>query len=199
MKKLKHILIYILLGYAAMYATIWLHELGHAMVYHHYDCKEDVFNFTVPFHFGNANPYPIDWAQAKSLSLKQDFYVSIAGVVVNIVLGLLSWLVLFNFGKGIRSTWLKFFITTFAIAHFAEACSYLTLSNVYAVSDMIGVQAYDSAIQIPLFFVGLILVYILIFLIKDAPVDWRRGLTTYAMISILMMGGLRFYFTYLNV
>jgi len=195
MKKLKHILIYILLGYAALYATIWLHELGHAIVFHHYDCKENVYDFKVPFHFGNANPYPINWEKAKSLSLKQDFYVSIAGVVVNIVLGLLSWLVLFVFGQKMRSRWLKFFITTFAIAHFSEACSYLTVSNVYAVSDMIGVQAYDSAIQIPLFFVGLILVYILIFMIKNAPVDWRRGLTTFTLISVLMMGGLRLFFT----
>ena len=195
MKKLKHILIYILLGYAAMYATIWLHELGHAMVYHHYDCKENVYDFKVPFHFGNANPYPIDWEKAKSLTLKQDFYVSIAGVVVNIVLGLLSWLVLFGFGKKTRFRWPKFFITAFTIAHFAEACSYLTISNIYAVSDMIGVQAYDSAVQIPLFFVGLILVYILIFLIKDSPKEWQRGLATYSMISILMMGGLRLFFT----
>jgi len=182
-----------------MYSTIWLHELGHATVYHHFGCKENVLDVTVPFHFGNANPYPIDWEVAKSLTLKQDFYVSIAGVVVNIVLGLLSWLMLFNFGKKMRSNWLGFFVTSFAVAHFAEACSYLTLSNVYATSDMIGVQAYDSAVQIPLFLVGLILVYILIFLIKNAPMEWRRGLIMYALISILMMSGLRFYFTYLNV
>ncbi len=199
MKKLKQISIFILLGYLAMYSTIWLHELGHAMVYHHFDCKENVFDVTVPFHFGNANPYPIDWEQAESLTLKQDFYVSIAGVGMNIVLGLLSWLVLFNFGKKMRSNWLGFFVTTFSIAHFAEACSYLTLSNVYAVSDMIGVQAYNSAVQIPLFLVGLVLVYVLTFLIKDAKVEWRRGLTFYSLISILMMGGLRYYFTYLNV
>jgi len=196
MKKLKQVLIYILLGYAAMYATIWLHELGHAMVYHHFGCKENVFDFTVPFHFGNANPYPIDWEKAKSLTLKQDFYVSIAGVVVNIILGLLSWVVLFNFREKMGWRWLKFFITVFTIAHFAEACSYLTISNVYPVSDMIGVQMYNSAVQIPLFFIGLILIYILIFLIKNAPMDWRKGLANYAMISILMMGGLRFYFTY---
>lgn len=193
MKKLLKILPYILLAYAAMYSTIWLHELGHSLAYHYFECKQDVLNFYVPAYFANANPYPVDEAKSATLASWQYFYISLAGIAMNLLLALGIWLILQSNLK--FTPLLYFFIIMFLLSNLLEVATYLTISNIYPLSDMIAVQQYNPILRIPLFLLGLLLMYGIITLIMNAPKTWQKGMTIFSMVAALAMGGLRLLFT----
>ncbi len=193
MKQLLKIFTYALLAYTAMYSTVWLHELGHSLAYHYFDCKEDIINLYVPVHFANANPYPVNEEKVAALESWQDFYVSMAGIMANLLLALGGWVLLQTKIK--KHLLFYFFIIMFLLSNLLEAATYLTISNIYPLSDMIGVQNYNPMLRIPLFTLGLLLVYGIIALITSAPENWRRGMIIFSITSTLAMGGLRLLFT----
>lgn len=196
MKNLIRVLPYILLGYSAMYITILLHELGHSLAYHYFGCKNDIWNLYVPAHFANANPYPINEVKAATLEHWQQFYISLAGIAMNIVLALFSWFLLnIKIIKNLRL--LYFFILFFLLSNLLEAATYLTISNIIPLSDMIGVQQYNPTLRIPLFLLGLLLVFAIVSLIANAPETWRRGIIFFSIATALSMGGLRLLFTFI--
>lgn len=197
MNKLARIFPYILFAYGAMYAAIWLHELGHSFAYYYFDCKENVLHLYVPIYFANANPYPINETKATSLEAWQQFYISLAGITVNLLSAIFTWLlmILISF-KYFR--FLYFFLLFFLLSNLLEAATYLTISNIYPLSDIIGVQQYSPLSRIPLFFLGLLLVFSISSLIANAPHSWQGVMTIFSIISALAMGGLRLLFTIIN-
>jgi len=194
MNKLMRIIPYIVLAYSAMYATIWLHELGHSLAYHYFDCKEDLFNLHVPVYFANSNAYPVNETKEASLDDWQQFYISVAGIMTNLLVAIFTWLVIIIIPVK-RFRWLYFFLLFFLLSNLLEAATYLTISNIYPLSDMIGVQQYSPLSRIPLFFLGLLLILAIISLIANAPRAWRRGMTIFSIATALSMGGLRLLFT----
>jgi hypothetical protein len=194
-EKIVSTLAYIILAYIAMYVAIWMHEIGHATAYNYYGCKANILDVQVPFYFGNANPYPIDMSATKLLTTYQGFIISIAGIFVNLLIGsIIYWLVLKN--KALKiSKWTLFFLIVFSLSHFAEAFSYLTISNIYPVSDMIGVNRFSMVVQILLFILGIAVFFVLKSIINFTSKIWRKGLLMFVIVSIISMGGLRLFFT----
>ena len=192
MKKLWHVLPYILLAYAALYGAIWLHELGHSIAYYYFDCKSDLLHLHVPAHFANANPYPINETRTATLESWQQFYISMAGIGMNIVLALGTWLlsqIPFDTPR-----LLHFFGSFFLLSNLIEAATYLTVSNIYPTGDLLEVHRYNPALCLPLLFLGLLLIYAIVALVAKAPRPWQRSMVIFSIIAALCMSGLRILF-----
>ncbi len=192
MKKLWRVLPYILLAYAALYSTVWLHELGHSLVYYYFDCKSDLLHLHVPAHFANANPYPINEMRAAALENWQQFYISIAGIGMNVVLALGTWL-LSQIPLGTHRL-LHFFGSFFLLSNLVEVATYLTISNIYPTGDLFEVHRYNPALYLPLLFLGLLLVYAIVALVATSPRPWQRSMIIFSSITALCMSGLRIFF-----
>lgn len=173
---------YIFLGYLALYWTIWLHELGHSYMYKKYGCKKESFiKVKVPFTLFFSTPEPIDSEKAKSLNKKQIFYISIAGVMVNIILGIICGLSLIIFP--ITSEANLILLYSFAVFNFTEAATYLVINNLSLASDMKGVADYNPKLRIPAFFIGLASIASIVYLLYTAPLTIAKPI---AVISVLI-------------
>ena len=180
-----------LLAYAATYATIWLHELGHALVFRYFGCKPDLFDLHVPLHFGAASPDPLDAVCVAALNNLQLFLASMGGVAANLLLAAVGFL---GLGRRHPGGWAAWLFSVFVLANLTEAASYLTLSNIRPVGDMIAVQNYCPALRLPLGLVGLGLVLCLIHFLKAVPNKWQRGLTIFCCVMAACMVGMRLVF-----
>jgi len=189
--KLFPIIAFPVLAYAATYTTIWLHELGHALVYRYFGCKPELFNLYVPLHFGAAGPEPLDAMCVAGLSLFQLFLASMGGILANMVLAAGGFEVLRRLPAG---SWIAWFFSVFVLANLTEAASYLTLSNIRPLGDMIAVQDYCPALRLPLGLLGLGLALCIVHLLRFVPEKWRVGLTIFCCIMAACMVGMRFVF-----
>ncbi len=196
MKTLLRILILILSGYSALYVTIWLHELGHALVFRRVGCNPLLWDVDVPWHFGNANPGPIDPVCLERLSSEALFYGSMGGVLVNLVMAVLVYAVLSTARSlpDLIRNWLLFF----GLAHLVEVTTYFTISNIVPLSDMLGVQAYEPMLRLPLFLAGLVMIGLIWQWVRRSPPAMVPVLGWYCTCSALSMGGLRLFFTVFN-
>ncbi len=167
------LLIYILIGYVALYSVIWLHEVGHGIMYAKYKCKENPFKVHVPFYLFFSTPKPVDVDKAKMLSLKQIYNVGIGGIVVNLLFGIPIFIILLL--VDFENTLLMYFIFSFALFHLVEAASYMVISNIFLSSDMVLVQQYNPKLRIPIFILGLLIVGLIIYMIIICPESWRLG------------------------
>lgn len=187
------IFIYLLIGYLALYSVIWLHEVGHGIMYAKYKCKENPFKVHVPLYLFFSTPRPVDEKKANMLSPKQDYHVSIVGILVNLLFGvpIAIVLLLMNFDYNL----LVFFLFSFALFHLVEAASYLVISNIFLSGDMESVIQYNPKLRIPFFIIGLFIVGLIIFMLINCPENWRLGFIIVIVIITLSMGLGRFIFT----
>ncbi|SES44492.1 hypothetical protein [Psychrobacillus sp. OK032] len=185
--------LYFIVGYCALYLVIWLHEVGHGIVYAKYKCKDNPFKVHVPFYLFFSTPQPVDEKKAQTLNSKQYFNIGIAGIIVNLLFGIpVSFLILtIEFNNSI----LIFFFYSFALFHLVKAASYLTISNIFLASDMITVQNYKPKLRIPLFLIGIFIVVLIIFMLIKSPDSWRLGYIISIIIMILCMGLGRIFFS----
>lgn len=181
----------VLLAYSATYVTIWLHEWGHALAYRCFGCKPDLLDLHVPWHFAAASPDPLDAECAADLGAYQSFQASMGGIAVNMLLAVAVFILLRRFQMGIWASW---WFSVFVLANLTEAASYLTLSNVRPLGDMIAVQEFCPALRVPLGMLGLGLILCIIHLIKQLPANWRLGLSVYCIVMAACMVGMRFVF-----
>ncbi|MDX1911905.1 MAG: hypothetical protein SFV22_10490 [Saprospiraceae bacterium] len=180
-----------LLAYSATYATIWLHELGHALVFRHFGCKPDLFDLYVPFHFGAASPEPLDAACVAALNHPQLFFASMGGILANLALSAGGYWAL---QQKVGGTWVAWFFSVFVLANLTEAASYLTLSNIRPMGDMLAVEAYCPALRLPLGLLGVGLALCILHFLKTVPEKWRVGLGIFCAVMAACMVGMRFVF-----
>ena len=185
--------LYFLVGYGALYVVIWLHEVGHALVYSKYNCKENPFNVHVPFYIFFSTPQPVNIEKAKYLTKKQDFHVGIAGIMMNLFFGLPLAVLLLN--TDIQTSLFLFFISSFTLFHLVEAATYLTISNLFLSSDIVSVQRYKPILRIPLFIIGLGIIALIIMMVIKSPETWRVAYIASIFILVLCMVLGRFFFT----
>ena len=185
--------LYFLVGYGALYVVIWLHEVGHALVYSLYNCKENPFNVHVPFYLFFSTPQPVNIEKAKYLTSKQDFHVGIAGIMMNLFFGLP--LAVFLLNTDFQTSLFLFFIYSFTLFHLVEAATYLTVSNLFLSSDIVSVQRYKPILRIPLFIIGLGMIALIIILVIKSPAVWKITyiVSIFVMLSCMVIG--RFLFT----
>ena len=182
----------ILIAYSALYSAIWLHELGHALVFQAYGCNEYLLVVVVPWHFANANPGPLDPDCLNALSTESLFLGGMGGIMMNILLAISTYFFWKQTAAGPLRQWLLFF----GISHLLEVATYLTISNILPMSDMISVQEYEPLLRIPLFLAGVLMIWLIIRWIRQAPVPLKPALGWFSLCTALSMGGLRLVFTY---
>ena len=185
-------LLYSLVGYSALYLVIWLHEVGHGLVYSKYNCKENPFNVHVPFYLFFSTPQPVNIENAKSLTKRQKFHIGMAGIAVNLFLGVPIALILLN--TDFQTSLLLFFIYSFALFHLVEAVTYLTISNLFLSSDMVTVQQYKPKLRIHLFIIGLVISALIIMMVIESPIEWRIPyiVSIITMVACMVLGRLMF-------
>lgn len=194
MQKIFHTVLYILVGYLAMYTAVWLHELGHSVVFYFHQCKEHLFELSVPLHFANANPGQVDMACVNRMPSEMQVLAGMGGILINLLIGIpgSTWIRRASFEK---RPIVYFFFLFFVLAHLTEAFSYMTLSNIIPLSDIQSLEAYAPWLRIPVFVAGIWVGYKILELFKEAESSLRRAMIWYTTFSMLAMGGLRLFYT----
>lgn len=188
---------YIILGYLALYWTIWLHEIGHSYMYKKYGCKKESFlKVTVPFYLFFSTPMPVDEEKASHLTKKQVFNVNIAGVTVNMFIGVISTIVLsfVTITNEINLTLLYFF----AVFNLTEAATYLVINNIFLASDMKGIASYNQKLRVVAFIIGILALAAIIYLINIAPILIVTPLAVSSISIALLMSVARIFFELKN-
>ncbi|MEZ5031152.1 MAG: hypothetical protein R2787_07115 [Saprospiraceae bacterium] len=80
----------------------------------------------VPWHFGNANPGPLDPVCLDALSTESLFLGGMGGIMMNILLAISTYFFWKQTAAGPLRQWLLFF----GISHLLEVATYLTISNI---------------------------------------------------------------------
>jgi len=185
--------VYFILGYIALYSVIWLHEVGHGMVYAKYKCKDNPFDVHVPLYLFFSTPNPVNREKAsKILSHRQISYVGMGGIAVNIIFGIPSFILLvyLNFPESI----FYYFLFSFSLFHLVEAAAYLVISNIFLSSDMLLVHQYKPILRIPLFIIGLVIIGLISFMIMNGPESWRLSfvIAIFLMTACMVIGRIIF-------
>lgn len=180
------LIFYLFLGYAALYLVIWMHEVGHGFMYKYYGCKENAFKVSVVPYLFFSTPLPIDIEKAGKLKAKENFYVGMAGIAVNLIFGIPLFVVFMRIG--FKSNIIFFFFYTFALLHLVEAASYLCVGSVLISSDMITLQDYKPWLRVPAFLLGILTSITIGIMIVRTPYNFKAGYTAAALLCIICMG-----------
>lgn len=190
------IFIDLIVGYCALYAVFWLHEVGHGVVYAKYRCKKNPFRVHVPLHMFFSTPMPVDREKAKNLGCKQNFHVGIGGMAANLLFGVPIAFILL--AGDFRPSIVYFFFYTFALFHLVEAASYMVINNLLLAGDMLTVQAYKPALRLPFFLAGLAVAALTGIMLVESPSGWRAGYLAAAAVLTLNMCTGRYLFARKN-
>ena len=177
-------IISIFISYIALYLVIYLHEVGHALLYHRYGCKERWYKVTVKPYLFFSTPLPIDTGKARLLSKKQHVFISSAGVIVNLLFAIISLLILYSLNP---NYYINLFLYQFSSLHLGEAISYLVVGNIYLVSDMETIAMLKPILRPFGFIFGLFALVMYTLLIIHIPEEYKLIVILYNIISILCM------------
>lgn len=186
-------LVYVVLGYAALYSVIWLHEVGHAFFYQLYGCKRCFLHVTVKPYLFFSTPRPVDEELAGHLPPRRDLVVSYGGIGVNLAAALVTGVILSQMGK--IHPFLHFFLLQFLTLHLAEMVSYLVIGNLYLVSDMKNISDICPRLRIVNFCIGLLICVPYFAIFWRIPEVFFPVILFYNAVTILCMGIGRVIFT----
>jgi len=194
--------------YVALYLSIWMHEVGHALAYWEFGCKENPWKVRVPFYLFGSTPAPVDEACANRLNSSQQLVVAVSGVVVNCLFGILALLVVLFIGALKTIPLLYVFMYFFALSHLLEATSYLVINSLFLGSDMTLMMEHAPKSRWPILIVAsLTLLPAIALLVREAPrlgyalfgtdvVDstWRLSVAILSVFIMVIMGVARVLF-----
>ncbi len=191
MGKYVNLSLYVVITYLALYACIWLHELGHAAVFFFYDCKATLFNLNVPYHFAGASPDPLLPEKVKLLQPYQLSLAALGGILFNF---LFAFPTVWMCGRYNLNPILKWFLLVFALSHLTEAFGYLTLCNLYPLGDVYEVSISTPLLRFPLFFIGMLVGYATYKTIRQTEIQLQRRLWIYCCTMLGVTVLMRFLF-----
>lgn len=122
-----------LLFVAALYPTVWLHEIAHSIVAYSFGCKENWWSTDITPYLYRSFGGDIDYACLTNAHVFATAAVDTAGVVANLA-AMGSALLISTASRGM---WLKAWLLSFAAMNHIEAFSYLTVNVFLPRSDMI--------------------------------------------------------------
>lgn len=122
------------LCYATLWLVVWLHEVGHGLLYRLFGCKRNPLRVQTPPWLLFSSPAPVDRERADQLPPRKAALIHYGGVFANVLCALAVWLVL-RFGAA-ESRWLLLFLWSFLTLHLNEAACCLLLGSLYPADDM---------------------------------------------------------------
>ncbi len=191
-----HWIIYFVLGYAALFAVVWLHELGHSICHCAFGCKKGWLHVQVKPYIFFSTPGPVDAEKYQALSPAKRALSAYGGVIANLFWSILCGVLLLAVKPGNGS--LSFFLWMFLTLHLSEIVSYLLIGSLYLVSDMAIVAGEYPRLRIPNFLLGALLTAVYIVVLGNVPSDFQWLVILWNLITILSMCGGRIAFSLLH-
>lgn len=185
----------ILISYISLYLVIYLHEVGHAIFYYKYGCKDNWWQVTVKPYLFFSTPLPVDIEKARLLSKKQNIFVASGGIIVNLISAVISFLIL---KMADQNYYINLFLYQFITLHLGEAVTYLVIGNIYLVSDMETIAAQKPSLRPFYFIFGLLVGIIYILVLKNVPNQYKFLVYLFNIVSILCMSIGRIVFTIIH-
>lgn len=141
-----------------------------------------------------STPLPIDTDKAKLLSKSQNIFIASAGVMVNLLFAIISFLILYKLNS---NYYIELFLYQFSTLHLGEAISYLVVGNIYLVSDMKTIAMLNPNLRLFGFIIGLLALLMYVFILIRIPDEYKLIVILFNIITISFMCIGRIVFTYL--
>lgn len=189
-------IIYIVLGYAALFATVWLHEIGHSFLHFKFGCRDNWIHVQVKPYIFFSTPGPVDIDKYQALTPLKRALTAYGGVIANLFWSIISGVLITAVKPG--NVYLLFFLWMFMTLHLSEIVSYLLIGNIYLVSDMAIVANEYPKLRIPNFILGLMLTVIYVLILVRVPSVFQWLVIIWNIITIASMCGGRIVFGLLH-
>lgn len=193
---MKTVLLYAVLSYLALYACVWLHEVGHSLLHWRFGCKDSWARVQVRPYIFFSTPGPVNVEAYSALTPGQRALSAYGGVLSNLFWAALGGALLGLAGpdRGCAS----FFLWMFVTLNLGEIVSYLLIGSVYLVSDMSIIAAEYPRLRIPNLLAGALLTAGYVWLLTRVPDSFRTFAAVWNIVTIICMCGGRIAFTALG-
>lgn len=193
---MKTVLLYAVLSYLALYACVWLHEVGHSLLHWRFGCKDSWTRVQVKPYIFFSTPGPVDLEQYQRLTPLQRALSAYGGVLANLLWaalgGALVWLAKPD------NVYISFFLWMFVTLHLCEIVSYLLIGSIYLVSDMAVINGEYPTLRIPNILAGALLAAGYVWTLARVPAAFQGFIIVWNVITIVCMCGGRIVFTALG-
>jgi len=186
-------IIYCVLGYVALFAVVWLHEIGHSLLNYKFGCKDNWIHVQVKPYIFFSTPGPVDIDKYQAMAPLKRALAAYGGVIANLFWSIIGGVLIVIVKPG--NVYLLFFLWMFMTLHLSEIVSYLLIGNIYLVSDMATVANEYPGARIPNFILGVMLTVVYVLLLVRVPSDFQWFVILWNVITILSMCGGRIVFS----
>ena len=193
---MKTVLLYAVLSYLALYACVWLHEVGHSLLHWRFGCKDSWARVQVRPYIFFSTPGPVNVEAYSALTPLQRALSAYGGVLANLLWaalgGALVWLAKPD------NVYISFFLWMFVTLHLCEIVSYLLIGSIYLVSDMAVINGEYPTLRIPNILAGALLAAGYVWTLARVPAAFQGFIIVWNVITIVCMCGGRIVFTALS-
>lgn len=193
---MKTVLLYAVLSYLALYACVWLHEVGHSLLHWRFGCKDSWARVQVRPYIFFSTPGPVNVEAYSALTPGQRALSAYGGVLSNLFWaalgGALVWLAKPD------NVYISFFLWMFVTLHLCEIVSYLLIGSIYLVSDMAVINGEYPTLRIPNILAGALLAAGYVWTLARVPAAFQGFIIVWNVITIVCMCGGRIVFTALG-
>lgn len=189
-------LLYSVLGYIALYAGVWLHEVGHSLWNYKFGCTEHWSRVQVKPYIFFSTPGPVDLERYQALASWKRTLAAYGGILANLCWSLVSGVTLAVLGT--ENELLLFFLWMFLTLNLCEIVSYLLIGSIYLVSDMaVVVQEYPKLRMLNLI-AGVLLAAVYVWALIRIPMAFRGFILIWNLVTLVSMCGGRIVFSLLH-
>ena len=189
-------IIYLLLGYAALFTAVWLHEIGHSFIEYKFGCKDNWIHVQVKPYIFFSTPGPVDIDKYQAMAPLKRALSAYGGIIANLFWSIISGAIITAIKPD--NIYLLFFLWMFMTLNLSEIVSYLLIGNIYLVSDMATVANEYPKLRIPNFILGLLLTVVYVFILVGIPSVFQLLIIIWNVITIVSMCGGRIVFSCLH-
>lgn len=190
------LIIYFVLSYIALFAAVWLHEIGHSVLDYRFGCKDNWIRVQVKPYIFFSTPGPVDIDKYTALTPFKRALVSYGGIAANLFWSIASCVIIFAVKPD--NEYLLFFLWIFMTLHMAEIVSYLFIGDIYLVSDMAIIANEYPKLRIPNLILGLLLTAVYVLSLIRIPSEFQLFIIIWNIITIVSMCGGRIAFSVIN-
>lgn len=189
-------IIYFLLAYAALFAGVWLHEIGHSLLNYKFGCKDHWIHVQVKPYIFFSTPGPVNIDKYQALTPVKRTISAYGGIISNLFWSIISGAVIAVVKP--ENPYLLFFLWMFLTIHLSEIVSYLLIGSIYLVSDMEIIINEYPGLRIPNLISGLLLTAVYLFTLLHIPSSFQWFIILWNIITIVSMCGGRIVFSLLH-
>lgn len=189
-------IIYSVLGYVALFAVVWLHEIGHSLLQFKFGCRDNWIHVQVKPYIFFSTPGSVDIEKYQTITPWKRALSAYGGIIANLFWSMISGVLITAVWAG--NVYLLFFLWMFMTLHLSEIVSYLLIGNLYLVSDMAVVANEYPKLRIPNFILGLMLTVVYVLILVKVPSVFQWFIIIWNIITIVSMCGGRIVFSLLH-